>query len=78
VNRAEFRAAYRMARLVNGFERYCLNDEVSSLAFALPVAAYRAALRWGDPLRYSHVRIRCGSSFLNRLRTDFSRPRLPA
>lgn len=66
MNREEFRAAYREARKVNAFAqafRRLPDWPCCSLSAAVPLAAWRAACRYGDrlafpPARYADGRYR--------------------
>jgi hypothetical protein len=66
MNREEFRLAYREARKVHGFVlafRRLPDWPCCSLSDAVPLAAWRAACRYGDrlafpPARYANGRYR--------------------
>lgn len=61
MNRSEFRAAFRMARLVRGFEDDMsgrIRPGANSLADTVPFEAYIAARNSGDSLRFSLRRVR--------------------
>ena len=76
MTKQEFRAAYRMARLIWRLEAEVLGfrDKPSSLAQGLPPRVYGMCARAGDVLKWPHY----SSIRRNRLRCDFSTPRLPA
>lgn len=77
MNRTEFRAAFRMARLVRQFcTDVGISTSNSSLASAVPLPAFFAACRYGDSLTHGRAWMAPGS----KQRREISGPRgvLPA